>query len=85
MGNSSNEAFDDFLESLKQAGVKIDNEQELKERLAEASHWRYAFRTIAARNRKRRQPHPACSGQISCSCGNAGYLGGQPESALARF
>jgi hypothetical protein len=51
MGNSSNETFADFLESLKQAGVKIDNEQELKERLAEASHWRYAFRTIAANGR----------------------------------
>jgi hypothetical protein len=51
MGNSSNESFNDFLESLKQAGIKIDNEQELKERLAEASYWRYAFRTIAANGR----------------------------------
>ena len=48
MGNSSNETFGDFLESLKRAGIKIDNEQTLKERLAEAAHWRYAFRTIAA-------------------------------------
>lgn len=48
MGNASNESFGDFLESLKQAGIKIDNEQKLKERLAEAAQWRYAFRTIAA-------------------------------------
>ena len=48
MGNASNESFDGFLEYLKQAGIEIDNEQNLKQRMAEASQWRYAFRTIAA-------------------------------------
>ena len=48
MGNAIDESFGEFLESLKQAGIKIDNEQNLKERLAEAAHWRYAFRTMAA-------------------------------------
>ena len=48
MGNAIDESFEEFLESLKLAGVKIDNEQQLKERLAEAAQWRYAFRTMAA-------------------------------------
>ena len=48
MGNASNESFDGFLESLKEAGIEIDNEQNLKQRMAEARQWRYAFRTIAA-------------------------------------
>ena len=48
MGNASDESFDDFLESLKRAGIEIDNEQNLKERMVEARQWRYAFSTIAA-------------------------------------
>ena len=37
MGSLSNESFDEFLDSLKQAGVAISNELELRERLA---YWR---------------------------------------------
>ena len=48
MGSQSNESFAEFLESLKQAGVAITNEGELRERLAEAQRWRYAFMTLAA-------------------------------------
>ncbi len=51
MGSFSAESFEDFLESLKQAGVAISNEAELRERLAEAQRWRYAFRTLAANGR----------------------------------
>lgn len=47
MGSLSNESFEAFLESLKQAGVAITNEVELRERLAEARRWRDAFRTLA--------------------------------------
>ena len=36
MGSLSTESFDQFLDSLKQAGVEISNECELRERLAEA-------------------------------------------------
>lgn len=48
MGSLSHESFDDFLDSLKEAGIVITNETELRERLAEAQRWRYAFRTLAA-------------------------------------
>ena len=48
MGSFSAESFEEFLESLKQAGVSITNEAELRERLAESQRWRYAFRTLAA-------------------------------------
>lgn len=51
MGSLSNESFDEFLDSLKQAGIEITNERELRERLAEVQHWRYAFRTLAANGR----------------------------------
>lgn len=43
-----NESFSEFLDSLKQAGVIISNEPELRERLSEAQRWRYAFQTLAA-------------------------------------
>ena len=36
MGSLSTESFEEFLESLKKAGVAITNERELRERLAEA-------------------------------------------------
>lgn len=36
----------EFLQSLKQAGVTIQNEREVTERLAEAGEWHYAFRTL---------------------------------------
>lgn len=52
MGSLSNESFDEFLDSLKQAGIEITNEKELRERLAEVQHWRYAFRTLAANGRQ---------------------------------
>ena len=48
MGSLSNESFDEFLDSLKQAGVVITNESELRERLAEARRWREAFTTLAS-------------------------------------
>jgi hypothetical protein len=48
MGSLSNESFDDFLELLKRAGITIINERELRERLAEAKRWRFAFATLAA-------------------------------------
>ena len=52
MGSLSNESFDQFLDSLKQAGVEISNERELRERLAEAQRWRFAFATLAANGRQ---------------------------------
>jgi hypothetical protein len=36
---------------LKQAGVAISNERELRERLAEAQRWRFAFATLASNGR----------------------------------
>ena len=48
MGSLSNESFEQFLDSLKKAGITISNESELRERLAEAQMWRYAFKTLAA-------------------------------------
>jgi hypothetical protein len=48
MGSLSNESFEQFLDSLKKAGITISNETELRERLAEAQRWRYAFQTLAA-------------------------------------
>ncbi|MEZ7911815.1 MAG: hypothetical protein QMB55_08300 [Propionivibrio sp.] len=51
MGSLSNESFDEFLDSLKQAGVAISNERELRERLAEAQRWRFAFATLASNGR----------------------------------
>ena len=51
MGSLSTESFDQFLDSLKQAGVAISNELELRERLAEAQRWRFAFATLASNGR----------------------------------
>ena len=51
MGSLSTESFDEFLDSLKQAGVAISNERELRERLAEAQRWRFAFQTLACNGR----------------------------------
>ncbi len=51
MGSLSNESFDEFLDSLKQAGVAISNERELRERLAETQRWRFAFSTLASNGR----------------------------------
>jgi hypothetical protein len=51
MGSLSTESFDEFLDSLKQAGVAITNERELRERLAEAQRWRFAFKTLASNGR----------------------------------
>jgi len=48
MGSLSNESFDQFLDSLKKAGITISREAELRERLAEAQRWRFAFQTLAA-------------------------------------
>jgi len=51
MGSLSEESFEEFLDSLKQAGIAITNEDEVRERLAEAQRWRYAFATLAANGR----------------------------------
>lgn len=51
MGSLSEESFEEFLDSLKQAGIAITNEAEVRERLAEAQRWRYAFATLAANGR----------------------------------
>ncbi len=51
MGSLSTEPFDQFLNSLKEAGVEISNESELRERLAEAQRWRFAFATLATNGR----------------------------------
>ena len=51
MGSLGNESFDKFLTSLKQAGVVISNEPELRERLAEVQRWRTAFETLAKNGR----------------------------------
>ena len=51
MGRLNNEPFEEFLDSIKNAGVEITNEQELRERLAEAQRWRYAFDTLAMNGR----------------------------------
>lgn len=47
MGSLNKESFEEFLESLKQAGIDIINEREVRERLAEVRRWRDAFVTIA--------------------------------------
>ncbi len=51
MGRFSTESFDEFLSSLKRLGIVISNELELRERLAEARRWRYAFTTLASNGR----------------------------------
>lgn len=51
MGSLSDESFDQFLDFLKQAGVVIRNEPELRERLAEVQRWRSAFATLASNGR----------------------------------
>ena len=48
MGSLSNESFEKFLDYMKKAGITISNEAQLRERLAEAQRWRYAFQTLAA-------------------------------------
>lgn len=48
MGSLSKESFEEFLDSLKQAGIDIVRENEVRERLAEVQRWRDAFTTIAS-------------------------------------
>jgi len=48
MSKASVEPFAEFVDSLKQAGVAISNEEELRERLSETQHWRFAFATLVA-------------------------------------
>lgn len=52
MGRFSHESFEEFLDSLKAAGISISNEQELRERLAETQRWRFAFMTLASNGRQ---------------------------------
>lgn len=47
MGRACDESYAVFLESLKEAGVAITNENELRERLSETELWRFAFMTLA--------------------------------------
>ena len=42
------ESYENFLSLLKAAGIAITNETELRERLAQARRWQYAFMTLAA-------------------------------------
>lgn len=48
MSSLLSDSFDQFLDGLKRAGVRIHRESELRERLAEAQRWHYAFATLAA-------------------------------------
>lgn len=52
MGKLDTDSFDQFLESIKQAGVVILNEAALRERMAEAHSWRFAFTTMVANGRR---------------------------------
>ncbi len=66
MGSLSNESYEQFLDSLKKAGITISNEAELRERLAEAQRWRFAFQTLAANGKTigiRFEDHTAGSNQ----------------------
>ena len=51
MGSLSEESFEEFLDSLKEAGIEITNEREVRERLAEVQRWRDAFNTLARNGR----------------------------------
>ena len=51
MGRSCKESFEEFLDLLKRAGIRITNEGELRERLAEARRWQFAFKTLAENGR----------------------------------
>ncbi|GAB4063440.1 hypothetical protein [Uliginosibacterium sediminicola] len=48
MGQKIWESVDSFIESLKNAGVRINNESELRERMLEARMWHMAFMTLAS-------------------------------------
>jgi len=52
MGKLDTDSFEQFLESIKQAGVAIFNEAALRERMAEAHNWRFAFTTMVANGRR---------------------------------
>jgi hypothetical protein len=41
-----------FIESLKKAGIAINNEREVIERLSEAREWHYAFSTLVRQGRR---------------------------------
>ena len=47
MGRLNKESFEEFLDTLKLAGVDIVNEREVRERLGEVQRWREAFNTLA--------------------------------------
>ena len=44
---TNQQAPEQFIQSLKRAGIVIGNEREVMERLGEAREWRYAFSTLA--------------------------------------
>jgi len=76
MGGSCNESYEKFLDLLKQAGIEITNEAELRARLAESRRWHYAFRTLAANGRQI---------GISFEEGAASVDGAVIDRALAEF
>jgi hypothetical protein len=41
-----------FIHSLKEAGIAINNEREVIERLAEAREWHYAFSTLVGQGQR---------------------------------
>lgn len=41
-----------FINSLKRAGIEINNEREVIERLEEAREWHYAFTTLAREGKR---------------------------------
>ena len=51
MGSLSTESFAQFLDAFIKAGIASSKADELRERLAEAHRWRYAFQTLAANGR----------------------------------
>jgi hypothetical protein len=45
--NTTQQNPEEFIQSLKKAGILIGNEREVIERLGEAREWHYAFNTLA--------------------------------------
>lgn len=52
MLSTPNKEAAQFIDSLKQAGIEINNEREVIERLQEAREWHYAFSTLAREGKR---------------------------------
>ncbi|MBP8132937.1 MAG: hypothetical protein KAY13_01600 [Zoogloea sp.] len=52
MTTSPSKESTQFINSLKRAGVAINNEREVIERLEEAREWHYAFTTLAREGKR---------------------------------